>query len=638
MNRFLSISMALLLLIMGEFTFAQKQSAADNDLNKLFVDGNSLLVKGYLNSTVAVKQETFENNANDNVRSAYFSSALAIWKKILEKNPNNADVNFKIGLCYYSSLDEQLKALPYFQKATKSMSMKYNFKDPKSGDAPYLALYFLAETFFQNNQPDSALKYFSLYHNQYEVTPISAEKDILMCMNARNSAKKKVNVVMKNLGEKINTKYAEGNPVVKLDNSMLFFSSRRPAKNDTSKSTKLRSEDIYISTKDASGNWEEPQAFQYNSEFDEAPLFITADGMTFYFRKTIKENTDIYYTKFVYGAWGTPASLTAINSKHNENGMCISPDGKNLYLSSDRKGTPGRYDLYHSAKEIDGTWDTPVDMGKSINTPYSELSPSMNPDGKTLYFSSNGFTDKGLGGYDVYYIEMKHDTTWTEPRNMGYPINKTRDDNNYYPSAEGKRYYSYINEDKSYDLFEIIDGPPPVMDLVAATNEVNVTPAPAIEPEVPKVLKKEKVVKADKKSNIAESSSKEIYEKKINKEIIPVMKHDESSAYQTIYFDFNDGYLPSKYTKDLKSLADYLEKNPEANVEIIGYSDNRGSWEANLKLSESRAKAVKEFLIKDKISSKRIIYYGKGFTMPLATNDSKENRSKNRRVEIMIQK
>ena len=443
-----------------------------NDSVQLYKQGNYLLKKGE------------------------FAEALKIWKTVLEKSPNNSDVNFKIGLCYRNSWDEQLKALPYFKKAIAKMTGDYDFSNNKTGAAPYDALYFLAETFLTANKPDSALTYFKYYHDKYlGKPPINVERYLFICINAKNSVKNPRAVKIKSLGKTINTDYSETSPVVKLDNSMLFFSSRRPGTtNKIDKITGLYSEDIYISTKDAGGKWKDPEPFRFNTGYDERPLFISPDGLTLYFCRNDKGNFDIYQSHFADGVWNAPKSLSEINSSGNETGLSITADGKQLFFCSDREGGIGKFDIYRCEKKANGRWGVPENIGGPVNTELNEISPYINPNGKTLFFSSNGSPNQGSGGYDVYYSELQKDNynSWGAPQTMGYPINKTRDDIDYYIITGGKRYYATQTDNSSYDLFEVeggtfdVEAVDATAEVVTVTKEMNVTEVIETEKKVEK--------------------------------------------------------------------------------------------------------------------------------------------------------
>lgn len=439
------------------------------------------------------------NEGNKYLGNGQFAEAMNVWKKIMETSPENADVNFKMGLCYFNSIDEQGKALAFFKKASLKMTKEYKFYGKAADEASLDVLYFLGETFLTLNQPDSALSYFKLYQNQYEgIPPIAVDRAILMCINAKNAPKSPRNVKLTNLGKVINSEFAEANPVAKLDNSMLFFSSRRPGKENKNQVDKINgkfSQDIYYTAKDATGKWREPQAFRFNSALDEYPVFVSPDGLTLYFCRKGRQkssadwntkihpgdNFNIYRTKFLDGVWSKPIPLSEINSPFNETGLSITGDGKTLYFSSDRPGGIGKSDIYRCLLKSNGKWGAAQNLGKGVNSAYNEISPFINPNGKTLFFSSNGSLNQGIGGYDVYYSELLKDNKWENPQTLGYPINKTRDDVDYYIISGGKRYLASLSESKSYDIYEIEGGGFDVeavemgTEVVTLTKEMNVT-------------------------------------------------------------------------------------------------------------------------------------------------------------------
>ena len=184
-----------------------KKQPVPSSADPLVDDGNKLLSKGQ------------------------FSSAMEIWKKVLESDPNNANANFKMGLCWYNSIDESPKALPYLKKASKKISNEYDFFSVNEQSAPYDVLYFLGETYLTADQPDSALWVFFQYEDKFNGNPpIPVDRQIRNCINAKNSKKNPRDVSMKNPGKNVNSTFAETNPVLTIDNSVMFFASRKAAK------------------------------------------------------------------------------------------------------------------------------------------------------------------------------------------------------------------------------------------------------------------------------------------------------------------------------------------------------------------------------------------------------------------------
>lgn len=643
-----------------------------------------------------------------------FGAALPLWKQIVKQDSTNANVNFKIGLCYFNSWDEQAKALPYFKKAVKAMTPKYNFFSAKEKKSPYDALYFLAETFKLCNEIDSALNYFVLYNDQFSgEPPMDVYKQIISCVNAKNYVNSPRNVKLINLGKPVNSQYSEMNPVVTIDNSIVFFSSRRlradsSNKNFIDKVTGKYFEDIYFSKKDEKGKWSTPQLFKYSTpDHNEAPLCLSSDGLTLFFRKEVEGNSSIYQSIFKQSVWEEPQMMGSnINSLFNETGASISADGKYLYFSSNREGGEGEYDIYQCVRKANGKWGQAKNLGKIVNTASSEISPFIHPDGKTLFFSCNG---KGMGGYDIYFTELQSNNTWSKPQNLGYPINSTRDDINYYLSSGGVRYCSSINKDSSYDIYEIIGGGLDVeaiaagKEVVKLTTEMNVAEVVEVEKikekevEVVEVVETEKIVnkevevveavdlggngtnkdstkveetaaeaqaeadsvaaakaaaatevaKAEEsKVSLLDTINMETLDKTARTALVEKVRNyltkqvttGQATGSKTIYFNFNSCNLSRKDKSELTSILTSIKENPTAKVEIVGYTDNKGTWDMNLRISESRAKSIFDFLIENQVPKNKMIYYGKGDSSPIASNDDKEGCKLNRRVEVTLLK
>ncbi|MBI5541062.1 MAG: PD40 domain-containing protein [Bacteroidia bacterium] len=444
----------------------------NNELKDLIDEGNKLLTKGQ------------------------FSSAIAIWQKVLEQDSENANANFKMGLCYFNSIDEQSKALVYFRKSTKNLKEKYDFNNNDEKSAPYDALYFLGCTYLTIGESDSAIFTFLKYDDQFAGNaPIPVDRVIRNCINSKNALKNPRDIVLKNPGKNINSLYSETNPVITLDNSIIFFATRRDSKegNKTiSNITGKFDQDIYYSIKDASGKWEKSLPFKWNTNNDEAPLCLSSDGLTLYLYVDDDGQKDIFESRYIDKVWSKPEPVSKINSSANETGVTISADGKYLYFCSDREGGNGKYDIYQCVKS-GKNWGKPKNIGKEINTSNSEISPFINPDGKTLFFSSNGYF-AGLGGYDIYYSELKDNGTWTKPESMGYPINTNYDDVNYYIIGGQTRYYSTIREEKdSYDIYKIEGGGFAIENIDANSQVVTLTKEMAVTDilEVEKTVEKE---------------------------------------------------------------------------------------------------------------------------------------------------
>ena len=197
--------------------------------------------------------------------------------------------------------------------------------------------------------------------------------------------------------------------------------------------------------------------------------------MTLYIRREKKGEGEFYETIFNDGVWEKPKALSAINSHFDETGLSITGDGQVMYFASNRDGGFGRSDIYRAERKKNGKWGKPVNIGDVINTPFNEISPFIQPNGKALFFSTDGNKLKGSGGFDVFYSELKEDGTWSEPQSMGYPINTTQDEFNYYITTGGIRYYNRAKKDRSFDLYKIEGGGFDVEALDSNANVVTLT-------------------------------------------------------------------------------------------------------------------------------------------------------------------
>lgn len=421
-------------------------------------EGTSNLPENNLLSSEKLKEVNRLFEGND-----YFG-ARQLLKGILKDDSVNYSASFKMGICLLNSFDNEEYAYIYFKRAITDMTDKYNFGDVEMKTAPFDALYFLGRSYMAINQPDSAIKYFKIYNDQfYGDPPIPVESKIVMCQNALTNKNAPRNVSIRNMGTNINSNFSEMYPIVTLDNSVVFFSSRRIREDKSNselidKRTGMYYSDIYYAARDGKGGWDKAQLFELNSDKNEAPVFIAPDGLTLYIRREKKGEGDFMQTVFKDGVWEKPSPLSSINSHFNETGLSITGDGQVMYFSSNRDGGSGQSDIYRAERKKNGKWRKPVNIGDVINTPFNEVSPFIQPNGKALFFSTDGNKLKGSGGFDVFYSELKEDGTWSEPQSMGYPINTTQDEFNYYITTGGVRYYNRAKKDRSFDLYKIEGG------------------------------------------------------------------------------------------------------------------------------------------------------------------------------------
>ncbi|MGZ4077961.1 MAG: SdrD B-like domain-containing protein, partial [Bacteroidia bacterium] len=398
-----------------------------------FTEGNYLILEG--NYTLALQN---------------FLEAYSI-------DSTNANINYKIGLCYMKTEINKNKALPYLEKAVKNTSKVYDDVEPTQKSAPINAFYYYGQALHFNYKFDEAIanyeKFKSFLKDKNADLIKDADRQIEISNNAKALVAAPINIILKNLGDSINSPYPEYSPVLSADEKTIIFTSRRPQGTGGDKTDDGQFyEDIYIAYKKDDSTWTTPVSISpnINTTTHEASVGLTADAQTLLIYKDINGG-DIYFSKLDGNNWTFPAAMGSdINSPKWETSACLSPDGNTLYFVSDRPGGLGGRDIWKCIKLPNGQWAKAQNLGAPVNTPYDEESPFIHPGGNVLFFSSNGH--KTIGGFDIFFSYRNEETnSWDKPANIGYPINTTDDDVFYVTSPDGKRgYYSSSSRPEGY--------------------------------------------------------------------------------------------------------------------------------------------------------------------------------------------
>lgn len=390
-------------------------------------------------------------------------------------------------------------------------------------------------------------------------------------------------------------------------------------------------------------------------------------------------NCDLYTTTYERsGKGGNDFSWTplknmgpGINTKDGwEAQPTLSSDGNTLFFTAARKSTRDN-DIFIAKRNADGTWGEarPFD---EINTDGKDKSPFLHQDSETLYFvSSCTDTRKGVGGLDIFYIR-EDKGKWSQPKNIGYPINSKEDELGLFVSTDGKIAYfsSRVGGNwniYSFELYEearpkavaILKGElkdekgDPVKDATieiayAGSNEVTQVKVNGDDGKYAAVVKvdtKQDVMVTVKKEGHA-FDSKLIAKEDIKPEKVSIkgnnltvkeLKVGEAYTINDILYATNSSALNDKSKFILKGFARFLNQNPNITVAIQGHTDDVGDDAQNLALSESRAKGVKDYLVSQGIDAERLSAKGYGETKPKVTNTSDLNRAKNRRTDFVIE-
>jgi len=403
--------------------------------------------------------------ANEN-----YIEAIDLYKKLLVGNEDNANLNFKIGFCYLNDKFDKTKSLKYLEKSIKNVSEDYKYENDKEKKAPIDAYYYLGEALHYNYNFEQAI----FNYNKFKTYLTKQDKELIKKVDKRidecNIGLKlieyPVKMAIQNLGENINSKYDEHSPVISADESVLLFTSKRKIKGNTQEHVDGQYYENVYESKNTNGDWDNAKkvkqqkakvakiianwsvgmpVFSIENQ-NLATISLSVDGQTLFLYSDKNNNGNIYESKLENEKWTDPEPLpSVINTKYKESHASISPEQDILYFTSDRPGGYGGLDIYMSKKLPNGKWGLPQNLGPEINTEYDEESPYIHADGVSLFYSSKG---KGsMGGYDIFLSSFE-DGKWTEPVNMGYPINTTGDDVFYVPTPDGQRaYYSSFNKD-----------------------------------------------------------------------------------------------------------------------------------------------------------------------------------------------
>ncbi|MBL7889097.1 MAG: PD40 domain-containing protein [Bacteroidia bacterium] len=422
-----------ILLALAAFTIHSVLNAQSKaDYRQKFTEGNYLILEGN-----------------------YFQ-ALKNFLEAYQIDSSSSNINYKVGICYLNTVTEKSKALYYLEKAVLKTTTKYTDLEPREENAPVNAFYYYGKALHQNYKFDEAIANYEKFKSYLKASQkdmiADVDRQIEIANNAKALVSAPINVVIKNLGDSINTAYPDYSPVLSADEETMIFTSRRPGSTGGDKTIEDQFyEDIYISYKKTDSTWTAPVSVSsnVNTFTHEASVGLTADAQTLLIYKDANGG-DIYYSTLDGENWTFPMAMGSdINTPSWETSACLSPDGNTLFFVSDRKeGSLGGRDIWKCVKLPNGKWSRAMNVGAPINTPFDEESPFIHPSGNILFFSSNGH--KTIGGFDIFFSTL-NEGNWEAPLNIGYPINTTDDDVFYVTSPDGKRgYYASSSRAEGY--------------------------------------------------------------------------------------------------------------------------------------------------------------------------------------------
>lgn len=406
-----------------------------------------------LSTQLLLAQEEL-SDANTNFEDENYEVALKQYLKVYKRVSNDAQVNYRIGVCYLKTNFDKKSSLKYLLKAD---SLKPNY---------YPTIQFdIAQAYFHSLNFPKAQEYAQSYTQGKKLKPeelMLVDKFMETIENAKSLINKPLDVTFINLGKTVNSPQDDYIPFITEDENFMVFTSARKYISDYQQFIK----GIYFSKK-SNGLWSAATAAssKINSDENEEVVGISKDGNTLLVHVDRLSNPhDIFYSeKNKSGNYGELKDFgPSINSKSSEMGATLTITSDTLFFASNRPGGFGGFDIYMSFRRPDGSWSPATNIGEPINTADDENYPYITADGKYLYFSCNG--RNSMGGYDIFKSKFENNK-WTEPVNLGYPINDTYD--NYNIALTSNSRYGYINkfDEKSIgglDIYRVIfnDVPP----------------------------------------------------------------------------------------------------------------------------------------------------------------------------------
>ncbi len=386
-----------------------------------------------------------------NLGSSNIEIALDYYLRANKFNPNSSELNYKIGLCYLEAKPVK-EGIKYFKKAKKL--------NPKVNDDYY---WYFAKAYHLDLQFDTAIKYYKYYKDNLPPSKASEidniERSIEECKNGKELIKKPVRVFIENIGSTINGEYPDYGAVVNMDESMIFYTSRRPTTTGGNRNPldMMYFEDAYWSIK-RNDLWlpAKNMAKPINTVGHDAVVGIAPDGQTLLIYRD-NNSGDIYWSKQKGDKWTKPNAFPEpINSKYQESSAAFSYDGKRIFFVSNRPGGYGGKDIYYCDRMKNGKWGKAINLGNTINSSYDEIAVFVQADGKTIYFSSEGHY--GMGSFDIFK-SVYENGKWSKPENLGYPINSPDPDVFFSIGASGRNAYFSSNREEGMgdqDIYKII--------------------------------------------------------------------------------------------------------------------------------------------------------------------------------------
>ena len=410
-------------------------------------------------SKLAGQDENAEfTQAEDLLALNKFGAALQHYQNLLKHDSSNANLNFKIGICYLNSRSQKTKAIDFMNKALLPTKSYYKQGVKKQTDIPiiadeYLGICHLAYNF---KQIDSSYETFTklilnskgknlstcqLANLKMETNKLAGElKEFSACS---------IHLKIENIAKNHTSSFVNYTSSLSPDQSTIFtflpdFKNEH-AENGAALYEDLKIPENHLNDAKAGiinfiniGVTKAPADSAKNINNNETKVGTSEDSQTILIYKDDEGEANLYIISLNRNKWSAPEKLDkAINTKGWEQNEYISASGNTLYFTSSREGGYGGTDIYKSKKLPNGEWGKATNLGPDINTSYDERAPFIHTDGVTLYFSSNGL--KNVGTFDIFKSSLSENGIWSKPVDVGYPAQKIQESAIYPATGDNRK-------------------------------------------------------------------------------------------------------------------------------------------------------------------------------------------------------
>jgi len=691
-NKMKSIALLVVGIFFSQSTFAQNIEFKNSNFKS---DKEGLkLAKGNIKFA-----DNFRDNAIIEMLAMHdaellYSQAVFYYQKAQSFNPNNAELNYKIGSCMLFTNNKE-NAFSYLKKAASL-----------SNDFPNDFLFYKGMCLQLDGEFGNAIEQFELFRNsakkkELELFEMLAKKYIKECNSSVDVLSQTHRIWVDNLS--LNTEYDDWSPCLSADGDLLLFTSNRPNENSANDIGSY-DQDIYYSNKKSRKFKSILPLSELNSSSDDVSGGLSYDGQRLLIFKEEDGNTDVYESELNGKYWGEVnrkmgKKSRGGNTDKNETFASFDPPDIKVYYITDG-GHSGNKNIYFSGvmNRERNIWGKGQSAGV-VNTKFQEGSVYIHPDGKTMYFSSKGHNT--LGGYDIFVSYVDDLGHWGKPINLGYPINTPYDDLFYSATASGR--YAFIASNRAggkggLDIYKVTywgadkpmtaDFEDQLMASIASPVSDNSVAKPINVEEKSLTVFKGKILDAITKNSIAAdieitiNSTGAVYTtlksnsstgkfllslpagknygisvaadgylfhsenfdlpkgdgfNLVNKDIeLKNIKVGSNITLRNVFFNSGKWDVKSDSYAELDRLVTLLSDILSLKIEISGHTDNVGSVSFNELLSQRRADAVVNYLVGKGVDRKRLSAKGYGQSKPVDSNNTAENRALNRRTEFEI--